>query len=67
MKTEIEAVKNIQTEGILEIENLGKGTGTTDASITNRTEEMEKRISSAEDTIQEIDSSVKENIKPSKA
>ena len=34
LKMEIEAIKKTQTEGILEMENLGKRTGTTDASIT---------------------------------
>ena len=44
MKVEMKAIKKTQTEGILEIENLGKGTGTTDDSITNRIQEMEERI-----------------------
>ena len=30
LKTEIEAIKKTHTEGILEMENLGKKTGTTD-------------------------------------
>ena len=42
--------------------NLSKQTGTTDANITNRIQEMEERISGIEDTIEEIDSSVKENV-----
>ena len=33
---EIEAIKNTQAEGIQEMENLGKQTGTTDTTITNR-------------------------------
>jgi hypothetical protein len=33
---EIEAKENTQTEGILVMENLGKKTGTTYSSITNR-------------------------------
>ena len=36
LKMETEGMKKTQTEGILEMENLGKQTGTTDASITNR-------------------------------
>ena len=44
LKMEIEAIKKTQTEEILEMENLGKRTGTTDASITNRIQEMEERI-----------------------
>ena len=48
---------------MLEVENLGKRTGTTDASITNRIQEMEERISDIEDTVEEIDPPVKENAK----
>ena len=36
MKVEIEARKKIQTEGILEMENLRKVTGITNASITKQ-------------------------------
>ena len=39
------------------MEKLGKGSGATDTNITNRTQEMEERISSVE----AIDTSVKEN------
>ena len=48
------------------MENLGKWTGTTDANITNRIQEMEERISGIEDTIEETDPSVKEHVKFSK-
>lgn len=41
------------------MENLGKQTGTTDVNIINTTQEMEERISGIEDTIEEIDTSVK--------
>ena len=61
----IEAMKNTQTEETLEMENLGKRTGTTDASITNRTQ-MEERISGIEDTIEEIDTTVNENVRAKK-
>ena len=54
LKMEIEAIKKTQVEATLEMENLGKRTGTTDASITNRIQEMEERISGIED----IDTSV---------
>jgi len=63
LKMEIETIKKTQTEAILEIENLGKRRGTTDASITNRIQEMEERISCREDTIEEIGALVKENAK----
>jgi hypothetical protein len=45
LKIEIETIRETQTVGILEMENLGKRTGTTDASITNRIQEMEEGIS----------------------
>jgi hypothetical protein len=35
LKMEIETIKKTQTESMLEMENLGKGTGTTDISIIN--------------------------------
>jgi hypothetical protein len=41
---EIEAIKETQTEDILEMENLGKRRGTTDAGMTNRIQEMKERI-----------------------
>jgi hypothetical protein len=62
----IEGIKKTQTEEILEMENVGKRTGATDASITNRIQEMEERISGVEDTIEETETSVKENIKSKK-
>jgi uncharacterized coiled-coil protein SlyX len=37
------------------MEILGKWRGTIDISITNRIQEIEERISGAEDTIEEID------------
>jgi DNA-binding Lrp family transcriptional regulator len=48
VKIEIEAIKKIQTEGTLEMANLGKRTGTTDENIINRMQEMEERISGVE-------------------
>jgi hypothetical protein len=63
LKMKIEEIKKTQTEGILGMQNLGNRTGSTDASITNRIQEMEGRISRSEHMIEEIDSSVKENVK----
>lgn len=37
------------------MENLGKQTGTTEVSFTNRTQEIKERISGIEDTVEEID------------
>ena len=63
LKMEIETIKKSQRETTLEIENLGKRSGVIDASITNRIQEIEERISGAEDTIENIDTTVKENAK----
>jgi hypothetical protein len=52
---EIETVKKSQMETTLEMENLGKISGVIDASITNRIQVIEERISGAEDTIENID------------
>ena len=60
---EVETIKKSQRETTLEIENLGKRSGVIDASITNRIQEIEERISGAEDTIENIDTTVKENAK----
>jgi hypothetical protein len=57
---EIEAIKETQIEGILEMKNLVNRTGTTDVSITYRLQVIEERISGVEDTIEEINTSVKE-------
>ena len=52
---ETKAIKETQYEGVLEMENLVKRTAT-----TNRIQEVEERISGWENTIEEIDMSVKE-------
>jgi cysteinyl-tRNA synthetase len=44
LKIEMEAIKNTQTEAILEMDNLGKRTGTIEARITNRMQEMEENL-----------------------
>ena len=49
LKMEIETIKRqSQRETTREIENLGKRSGVIDASITNRIQEIEERISGAE-------------------
>jgi FtsZ-binding cell division protein ZapB len=65
LKLEVESLKKSQRETAMKMENLGKRSGVTDASI-NRTQEIEERISVAEDTIQNIDTEVKENTKSKK-
>jgi hypothetical protein len=52
LKKEVDTIKKTQSEGTLEIETLGKKSGTIDVSISNRIQEMEERISGAEDAIE---------------
>jgi len=56
---EIETIKKSQRETNMEIENLWKRSGIIDVSITNRIQEIEERLSGAEDTIENIDTTVK--------
>ena len=62
-KREVERIKKTQSEKTLEIETLGKKSGTIDATISNRIQEMEERISGAEDSIENISTTIKENTK----
>ena len=59
LKREVETIKKTQSEATLEIETLGKKSGTIDASISNRIQEMEERISGAEDSIENIGTTIK--------
>jgi predicted nucleic acid-binding Zn-ribbon protein len=59
LKREEETIKKTQSEGKMEIESLGKKSGTIDASISKRIQEMEERISSAEDSIENISKTIK--------
>ena len=63
LKGEVDTIKKTQSETMLEIEILGKKSGTLDASISNRIQEMEERISGAEDCIENIGTTIKENAK----
>ena len=63
LKREVDTIKKTQSEAMLEIETLGKKSGTIDASISNRIQEMEERISGAEDSIENIGTTIKENTK----
>jgi predicted nucleic acid-binding Zn-ribbon protein len=65
LKMEIETIKKSQRETTMEIENLGKRSGVVDTRIINRIQEIEERISGAEDTVENIDTTVKENAKSS--
>jgi predicted nucleic acid-binding Zn-ribbon protein len=66
LKVEVETIKETQMEANLEMENLGKRSGITDVSITNRIQEIEERIPDVEDTIEENNITVKENSKHKK-
>jgi len=59
----IEKIKKAQRETTLEIKNLGKRSEVIDASITNRIQEIEGRISGAEDTIENFHTTIKDNVK----
>ena len=63
LKTEVETIKKTQRKTTLEIEILGKKSGAIDTSITNRIQEMEERISSGENSIQNMGTTIKENAK----
>ena len=60
---EIETIKKSQRETTLEIKNLGKRSGVIDTSITNTIHETVERISGAEDTTENIHTTLKENAK----
>jgi cell division protein FtsL len=63
LKREVDTMKKTQSEATLEVETLGKKSGTIDASISNRIQEMEEKISSEEDSIENMDITIKENEK----
>ena len=65
LQMELGTIKKSQRETTLELENLGKRSGVIDTSITNRIQEIEERISGAENIIENIDTTVKENAKSS--
>jgi chromosome segregation ATPase len=63
LKMEVDTIKKTQSEAMLEIETLGKKSGTMDTSFSNRIQEMEERISDAEDYIENMGTTIKENAK----
>jgi chromosome segregation ATPase len=63
LKVEVDKIKKTQSESTLEIETLGKKSGTIDVSISNGIQEMEERISGAEDSIENMGTTIKENTK----
>jgi hypothetical protein len=52
--------EKIQRETTMEIETLGKISGAVDANNSNRIQEMEERILGSEDSIENMDTTVKE-------
>ncbi|MGE9640547.1 hypothetical protein ACQP3J_26140, partial [Escherichia coli] len=67
MKAELDTIKKTQNEAMLEMERLDKRSGSKDVSITNRIQETEERISAIEDSLEDIHSSTKENLKSNKS
>jgi chromosome segregation ATPase len=63
LKRKVDTIKKTQSEATLEIETLGKKSGTIDASISKRIHEMEERISGAEGSIENMGTTIKENAK----
>jgi uncharacterized coiled-coil DUF342 family protein len=63
LKREVDTIKNTQSEATLEIEALGKKSGPIYESISNRIQEMEERTSGAEDSMENIRTTIKENKK----
>jgi hypothetical protein len=63
LKRDVETIKKTQSEITLEIEILGKKSGTIDASISNRIQKMEERISGADDSIENMGTTIKKNAK----
>ena len=63
LKREVDTIQKTQSEATLDIEILGKKSGTIDLNISNRIQDMEERISGAEDSIENMGTTIKENTK----
>jgi len=63
LKMGIEAMKKEHRETTLDIENQRKRQGAVDTRITNRIQDIEERISGGEDSIEIINTTVKDNVK----
>ncbi len=59
LKSEVDTIKKTQSKATLEIEYLGKKSGTIDASISTRIQDMEERMTDAEDSIENIGTTIK--------
>jgi chromosome segregation ATPase len=62
IKMEVKTIKKSHRETTLEIENVEKKSGAIDASLTNRIQEIEESISGAKNTLENIDTIIKENV-----
>jgi prefoldin subunit 5 len=60
LKREVETIKKTQSETTLEIETLGKKYRTIDVSISKKIQEMDERTSGAEDSIENMGTTIKE-------
>ena len=58
LKREVDTTKKTQSEATMEIETLGKKSGTIDVSMSNRIQEIEERISGAKDSIENIGTTI---------
>jgi prefoldin subunit 5 len=63
LKREVEIIEKTESETTLEIETLRNKSETIDAIISNRIQEMEERISGAEDSKENMGTPIKENAK----
>jgi DNA anti-recombination protein RmuC len=63
LKMKVEIMKKTQRETTLEIETPGKKSETMDVSISNRIQEIEERLSGIENPIENMDTTIKENVK----
>jgi predicted nucleic acid-binding Zn-ribbon protein len=63
LKWEVETIKKTQSTTTLEIETLRNKSGNIDMSISNKIQEMEERISDSGDSIENVDTTIKENTK----
>lgn len=61
--TEIKSLKKTQIEINLERKYSECQTKASEVSLTSRLKDIEERISSLEDKVEDIDSSIKENVK----
>jgi predicted nucleic acid-binding Zn-ribbon protein len=63
LKRDVDTIKKTQSEARLVIETLGKKSENIHESIRNRIQELKERISGAEDSIENISTTIKENAK----